>query len=393
MQNVVVVRDVAIPAADDKHIAIDVVGSGVLAWAGQGGGRHPNVELRIVPLATGGGHAAIETSDGEQAVADPCHDVGFPVFHHRGDGGDGAGLGEDGDGEHGQEREQEQGRGEGGLCFHCWVDFMQFLDKVAIPSFACMDLPVMTFKRAEDFQEGQILLVLKPLHWTSFDVVNKIRATLRHHLGFRKIKVGHAGTLDPLATGVLVVCTGRMTKQIAGLQADDKTYVAEIRLGATTPSDDAELEIDGWTDASALTLGDVQAAADRWTGEIEQMPPAFSAKKVDGQKAYAVARKGGELNLKSVSLRIDRFAVTGLEHKVVDGHAVCDATATIDCSKGTYIRALARDLGRELGVGGHLVGLHRSASGRFEEGACLDLACLVERIQQLPPAQTVDAQR
>jgi tRNA pseudouridine55 synthase len=270
---------------------------------------------------------------------------------------------------------------------------MQFFDKVAIPSFARMDLPVMTFKRAEDFQEGQILLVLKPLHWTSFDVVNKIRATLRHHLGFRKIKVGHAGTLDPLATGVLVVCTGRMTKQIAGLQADDKTYVAEIRLGATTPSDDAELEVEGWTDASALTLGDVQAAADRWTGEIEQMPPAFSAKKVDGQKAYAVARKGGELNLKPVSLRIDRFAVTGLEHKMVDGHAVCDATATIDCSKGTYIRALARDLGRELGVGGHLVGLHRSASGRFAEGACLDLACLVERIQQLPPAQTVDAQR
>ncbi len=254
-----------------------------------------------------------------------------------------------------------------------------------------MDLPVMTFECAEDFQEGQILLIDKPLTWTSFDVVNKVRTTLRHHLGFRKIKVGHAGTLDPLATGVLVVCTGRMTKQIAGLQADDKSYEAVIRLGATTPSDDAELEVDGWADARALKLGEVQAAADRWTGAIEQMPPAFSAKKVDGQKAYAVARKGGELNLKPVQLRIDRFAVTGLEHKVVDGHAVCDATAAIDCSKGTYIRALARDLGRDLDVGGHLVGLRRTASGRFEEGACLDLASLVERIQQIPPPQPVDA--
>jgi tRNA pseudouridine55 synthase len=256
-----------------------------------------------------------------------------------------------------------------------------------------MDLPVMTFNRAEDFLEGQILLVHKPLTWTSFDVVNKVRSTLRHHFGFKKIKVGHAGTLDPLATGVLVVCTGRMTKQIAGLQADDKTYRAVIRLGATTPSDDAELAVDSWRDAGALGRDAVQAAAHRWTGGILQMPPAFSAKKVDGQKAYAVARKGGELNLKPVSLHIAQFAIESLEHKVVDGHAVCDATALIDCSKGTYIRALARDLGRELGVGGHLVGLHRTRSGRFEEGGCLDLALLVERIRSVPPPQTVDAHR
>lgn len=256
-----------------------------------------------------------------------------------------------------------------------------------------MDLPVMNFDRGEDFVEGQILLVNKPLTWTSFDVVNKVRATLRHHFGFRKIKVGHAGTLDPLATGVLVICTGRMTKQIAGLQADDKSYQAVIRLGATTPSDDAELHVEAWSDASSIALSDIQKAARLWTGDVIQMPPAFSAKKVDGQKAYAVARKGGELNLKPVALHIAQFAIESLAHKVVDGHAVCDATARIDCSKGTYIRALARDLGRELGVGGHLVGLHRTRSGRFEEGGCSDLALLIQRIQAIPPPQPVDAHR
>lgn len=262
-----------------------------------------------------------------------------------------------------------------------------------ISSFTSMDLPVMTFDSPVDFQTGQILLVDKPLHWTSFDVVNKIRATLRHHLGFKKIKVGHAGTLDPLASGVLVVCTGKMTKQIAGLQADDKSYLAEIRLGATTPSDDAELDVDNWVDASNLQHESIQNAANQWTGQISQMPPAFSAKKVDGKKAYAVARKGGELNLKSVNLTIARFDIESISHKTVDGYKVCDATAAIDCSKGTYIRALARDLGRELGVGGHLVGLRRTASGRFNQADCMNLASLVERIQSMPAAQTVDAHR
>ncbi|MDA0303808.1 MAG: tRNA pseudouridine(55) synthase TruB [Bacteroidetes bacterium] len=246
-------------------------------------------------------------------------------------------------------------------------------------------LHVMDFSQAEDFGEGLVLLVDKPLHWTSFDVVNKLRGAIRGALGYRKIKVGHAGTLDPLASGVLVVCTGKATKRIAELQSQDKEYAATIRLGATTACLDAELPVEAWVDASALTKESIQAAADQWSGHYFQMPPVYSAKKVDGQKAYAVARKGGEINLRPAAITVPRFEVHAIEHLMVDGHAVCDVTVTIACTKGTYIRALARDVGETLAVGGHLVELRRTINGPFKLDACQSLEQILEVIHGLPP--------
>ena len=246
-------------------------------------------------------------------------------------------------------------------------------------------LRVMDFSRAEDFGEGQVLLVDKPLHWTSFDVVNKLRGAIRGALGYRKIKVGHAVTLDPLASGVLVVCTGKATKRIAELQAQDKEYVATIRLGATTACLDAELPVEAWVDASALTKESIQSAAEQWSGHYYQMPPAYSAKKVDGQKAYAVARKGGEINLQPAAITVPRFEVHSIEHHLVEGHAVCDVHVTIACTKGTYIRALARDLGKTLEVGGHLVQLKRTINGPFPLDTCQSLEQILEVIHALPP--------
>ena len=246
-------------------------------------------------------------------------------------------------------------------------------------------LRVMDFIQAEDFGEGQVLLIDKPLHWTSFDVVNKLRGAIRGALGYRKLKVGHAGTLDPLASGVLVVCTGKSTKRIAELQAQDKEYRAIIRLGATTACLDAELPVEAWGDASGLTMESIQTASKDWSGEYFQMPPAYSAKKVDGQKAYAIARKGGEINLKPAPICVSRYDIHSIEHSVVDGHNVCDAHVTIACTKGTYIRALARDLGKTLAVGGHLIQLQRTVNGPFELSACKSMEEILEVIHGLPP--------
>lgn len=246
-------------------------------------------------------------------------------------------------------------------------------------------LRIMDFSKAEHFGEGLVLLVDKPLHWTSFDVVNKLRGAIRGALGYRKIKVGHAGTLDPLASGVLVVCTGKATKRISELQAQDKEYTAIVRLGATTACLDAELPVDKWVDASGIALASIQAAADKWAGNYLQMPPAYSAKKVDGQKAYAVARKGGEINLRPAPINVSRFEVESLEHLIVDGNAVCDVRVNIACTKGTYIRAMARDLGETLGVGGHLVQLKRTLNGPFELSSCQSIEQILEVIHGLPP--------
>lgn len=246
-------------------------------------------------------------------------------------------------------------------------------------------IPVMEFSKAEDFGEGLILLVDKPLHWTSFDVVNKLRGAIRGALGYRKIKVGHAGTLDPLASGVLVVCTGKATKRISELQAQDKEYRAVVRLGASTACLDAELPVGSWIDASALTLESVQAAADQWFGHYLQMPPAYSAKKVNGEKAYAVARKGGEINLQPSPITVTRFDVHSLEHLSIEGHHVCDVSVTIACTKGTYIRAIARDLGETLAVGGHLVQLKRTTNGPFDLSSCKSIDQILQLIHGLPP--------
>ena len=245
------------------------------------------------------------------------------------------------------------------------------------------EMPVMNFKELEDFMEGQILLVDKPLEWTSFDVVNKVRGHLRHALKVKKIKVGHAGTLDPLATGVLVVCTGKATKRIETLQAQDKSYTATIRLGAHTPCLDAELPVETWIDSAHLTLTAIEKAAAGLRGSLEQMPPRYSAKKVNGQKAYSVARKGGEIMLNRASIEIKKLEIQAVQHLVIDQNNVVDVEVEIDCTKGTYIRSIARDLGETLGVGGHLVALRRTMNGPFPIANCVQLPALIQSIESL----------
>ncbi len=227
----------------------------------------------------------------------------------------------------------------------------------------------LPFDRPDAFLEGQVMVIDKPLTWTSFDVVNKVRYALRGFTGVKKIKVGHAGTLDPLATGVLVVCCGRATKTIDTLQAQAKVYTATIRLGAHTPSLDAETDVDRWASDPALvhnlSLEDIQNATATLTGPLEQRPPMFSAKKVDGVKAYDAARKGATIKLRTSSVTVDVFRVEELRSLDVESHPVIDVDVTIHCSKGTYIRSLARDLGDALGVGGTLTALCRVSSGDF----------------------------
>jgi tRNA pseudouridine55 synthase len=235
--------------------------------------------------------------------------------------------------------------------------------------------PVHTFTCWDDFLEGQVLLIDKPREWTSFDVVNKVRYAIRKGGGFRKIKVGHAGTLDPLATGVLVICTGRMTKQIHVLTADDKVYDGHMTLGAVTDSHDLETEIRTTGDPTPLSLGELESAATDLTGPLEQLPPMFSAKKVGGQKAYIAARKGKELALRKAEVTVHRFDITAWDSPVMG--------FDIHCSKGTYIRALARDLGEALGCGAYLSQLRRSASGSFALSDCWTLDTFLEKLKSL----------
>lgn len=209
-----------------------------------------------------------------------------------------------------------------------------------------------------DFLEGEIILIDKPLHWTSFDVVKKIRYAIRKKTGLKKIKVGHAGTLDPLATGLLILCTGKKTKIIEGIQELEKEYTGKIRLGATTPSSDLETEIDKEYNISGLTQEKIDRAAESFIGEMDQVPPAFSAKKIDGKRAYLFAREGKEVEMKPKTIVISAFEVVNIDLPYVD---FC-----IRCSKGTYIRSIARDLGEKLEVGGHLTELRRTKTGDYD---------------------------
>ena len=209
-----------------------------------------------------------------------------------------------------------------------------------------------------DFQEGVILAFDKPYRWTSFDVVGKVRWLICRHLGVKKLKVGHAGTLDPLATGVLIVCTGKATKRIEELQSGTKEYLATIRLGATTPSYDLEKPIDATYPTDHITPEMVEQVLERFKGTIEQVPPTFSACKVDGKRAYKMARKGHEVELKPKTLVIDQIELTQCN--------LPDITIRVVCSKGTYIRALARDIGQALDSGAHLIALRRTRVGDFK---------------------------
>ena len=217
-----------------------------------------------------------------------------------------------------------------------------------------------------DYQEGAILCFDKPLGWTSFALVGNVRWLLCQQLGVKKLKVGHAGTLDPLATGVLVVCTGRATKRIDELQAHTKEYVATLRLGATTPSYDLEKPIDRTFPWEHITRERVEEVLrERFTGTIEQIPPAFSACKVNGSRAYDLARKGKEVELKPKTLVIDEIELLDCR--------LPDITIRVVCSKGTYIRALARDIGEALDSGAHLTALRRTRVGDFRVEECLKL--------------------
>jgi tRNA pseudouridine55 synthase len=216
-----------------------------------------------------------------------------------------------------------------------------------------------------DFIEGEILHINKPLHWTSFRVVNVFRAKLCRKLNIKKLKVGHTGTLDPLATGIITICTGKKTKLIEEFQKHTKEYIAEIRLGATTASFDLETEVDAEFPTNHITKEMVENVLHKFIGTIDQIPPIYSAVKVDGKRAYEYARKNENIELKPKKLVIDSIELISCN--------LPDITIRVVCSKGTYIRALARDIGEALNSGAHLTGLVRKSVGDVGLDHCLNM--------------------
>ena len=214
-----------------------------------------------------------------------------------------------------------------------------------------------------NFKKGEVLYLNKPLGWTSFKVVGHVRYHICRRLGVKKLKVGHAGTLDPLATGVMIVCTGKATKRIEEFQYHTKEYIATIRLGATTPSYDLEHEIDAVYPTEHITRELVEETLKRFVGEIQQIPPAFSACMVNGKRAYDLARKGEDVELKPKLLVIDEIELLECNLPEIKVRVVC--------SKGTYIRALARDIGKALDSGAHLIGLERTRIGEVTLDMCM----------------------
>lgn len=223
-----------------------------------------------------------------------------------------------------------------------------------------------------DFQAGATILIDKPLEWTSFDVVNKLRYTLKKGLGIKKIKVGHAGTLDPLATGLLILCTGKATKTIEGLQVQEKEYTGEFFLGATTPSYDRETEVDNTYDISALTAKDLESARNNFVGLIDQKPPIFSAIKKNGKALYKYARAGKEVEIPTRQVNIFDFTLGEMDLPTVP--------FKVQCSKGTYIRSLAFDFGKALNAGAYLHSLVRTKIGDY---SLLDAWSLEELIKEI----------
>ena len=217
-----------------------------------------------------------------------------------------------------------------------------------------------------DFINGEILVIDKPLDWTSFDLVQKVRNILCRLMKIKKLKIGHAGTLDPKATGLMVLCTGKFTKQIDTIQADEKEYIASVKMGATTLSYDLETEENEYFPTAHITREMVESTLLLFKGSIEQIPPAFSAVKIDGKRAYQYARKGKEIELKSKLLVIKEIELLKFEMPIIELRIVC--------SKGTYIRALARDIGKALDSGGYLVGLRRTRIGEYSLDQSLGLA-------------------
>ena len=216
-----------------------------------------------------------------------------------------------------------------------------------------------------NFIEGEVLLIDKPLTWTSFDAVNKLKYALQRATGLKKIKVGHAGTLDPLASGLLIICTGKKTKTIESIQAQEKEYTGIIQLGATTPSYDLETEPGNFQDTSHLIEPRLKQIAREMEGEVEQLPPIFSAKKIDGKRAYDLARAGKNPEMKTKLISIYSFEIEKIDKNEVH--------FKIACSKGTYIRSIAHDFGKVLGVGGYLKALRRTKIGVFDVSTAMSI--------------------
>lgn len=225
-----------------------------------------------------------------------------------------------------------------------------------------------------NFKSGTVLLVDKPIGWTSFDVVNKLRYAIKHRLGVRKIKVGHAGTLDPLATGLLIICTGKFTKKLNEFQGLPKTYTGTMKLGATTPSFDAESEVNETFPTDHITPELIEQVRSRFIGELEQYPPIFSAVKVDGVPLYKLARRGQDAEIKSRKVIIYDFQIHRIEGDEVDFE--------VTCSKGTYIRSLANDFGKALESGAYLSALRRTGINDFKVNDAWEIQELVSFIQE-----------
>ena len=227
-----------------------------------------------------------------------------------------------------------------------------------------------------DFEQGEILAFDKPLHWTSFDLVAKVRHNVCRKIGKKKLKVGHSGTLDPLTTGVVIVCTGKKTKLIDQLQYDVKEYIATLQLGATTPSYDLEKEVDATYPTEHITRALIEETIPQFVGEQWQVPPMFSAVQINGKRAYELARKGETVELKPKLLVIDEIEILSFDE------AQMQLTIRVVCSKGTYIRALARDIGERLGTGAHLIALRRTRVGDTRVEDCWTIDTFLEQLKQ-----------
>lgn len=226
-----------------------------------------------------------------------------------------------------------------------------------------------------DFEQGEVLAFDKPLRWTSFDLVAKVRWNLCQKIGKKKLKVGHSGTLDPLATGVVIVCTGKKTKLIDQLQYDVKEYIATLQLGATTPSYDLEKEIDATYSTEHITRELIDETIPQFLGEQWQVPPMFSAVQINGKRAYQLARKGETVELKPKLLLIDEIEVLSFDAEKMQ------LTIRVVCSKGTYIRALARDIGERLHSGAHLIALRRTRVGNTRVEDCMTIEQFLDKLK------------
>jgi tRNA pseudouridine55 synthase len=231
-----------------------------------------------------------------------------------------------------------------------------------------------------DFRAGEVILIHKPLTWTSFQVVNKLKYAIKHHpslmLDGKRVqpKIGHAGTLDPLATGLLIVCTGKQTKSISEYQAREKEYTGTFMLGATTPCFDLEKEVDAVYPTDHITASSIYEAAKHFKGTIMQTPPLYSAVKVDGKRAYDIARAGKSAEIKAKEITISGFEITAIRMPEVDFR--------VTCSKGTYIRSLARDFGEHLGSGAHLTALCRTRIGEFRLENAYSIEDFIRKVSQ-----------